>query len=179
MVAYLSQGQVITDWRTGLISSPLLTLPYTFTCQFHSPPPPPPPMCHLCDTGPDEISSVMLKRCSMPICGRLACIFNASWSSGTVPSEWKVSRVTPIHKKRDTSLVKNYRPISLLSLVGKLQERLVHEVLLENLLKRNAISSRQFGFRPGSSTQESVTPSWHEILESGNSTLCVFVDLAN
>ena len=50
------------------------------------------------------------------------------------------------------ALVQNYRPISLLSLAGKLQERLVHS----KLLGRGAISPSQFGFQPGSSTQEAL-----------------------
>ena len=132
-------------------------------------------------SGPDGVSAVMLKACSKTLCGRLSCIFNSSFSSGKVPTAWKTSRVTPIYKKGDPSLVQNYRPISLLSLIGKLQERLVHQVLMTHLLQQNAISPSQFGFRPGSSTQEalvSMTQVWHKHLEAGLSTACVFLDLA-
>ena len=50
-------------------------------------------------SGPDDISSPMLRGCAGSLSGRLACIFNASFSSGIVPSDWKVSRVTPIYKR--------------------------------------------------------------------------------
>lgn len=50
-------------------------------------------------TGPDEISATMLKKCSHAICSHLACIFNASFSSGKVPHDWKVSRITPVFKR--------------------------------------------------------------------------------
>ena len=132
-------------------------------------------------SGPDEISAIMLKICSPSICSRLACIFNSSSSSGMVPKEWKVSRVTPVFKKGDAGLVNNYRPISLLSLVGKLQERLVHNVLLRFLLECNAISPCQFGFRLGSSQEAlvSATQSWHQSLEEGNSAICIFLNLSN
>ena len=103
---------------------------------------------HNTASGPDGISATMLKGSCSSICGRLACLFNASFSSGKVPNAWKNSNVTPIHKKGDASLLQNYRPISLLSLVGKLQERLVHNLLLDHLLGRGAISPSQFGFRP-------------------------------
>lgn len=132
-------------------------------------------------TGPDGISAVMLRRCAVSISGHLTALFNHSFSSGAVPSSWKVSRVTPIPKSDDSSLVSNYRPISLLSMVGKVQERLVHEVLMEHLLERGVLSDRQFGFRPSSSTQEallSLTRGWHQVLDAGGSVLCVFLDLA-
>ena len=93
----------------------------------------------------------------------------------------KTSHIVPIHKKGDPSLVQNYRPISLLSLVGKLQERLVHNILLPHLMEQNAISEHQFGFRPGGSTQEalvSLTQAWHRDMEAGHSSVSVFLDLA-
>jgi len=63
--------------------------------------------------------------------------------------------------RHDTSLVQNYRPISLLSLVGKLLERLVHNPLQAYLLELDAISSAQFGFRSNSSTQEALVSVKH------------------
>ena len=123
----------------------------------------------------------MLKGCAGSISSKLSCIFNASFISGTVPSDWKVSRVTPIYKKGDASLASNYRPISLLPLVAKLQERIVHVALQDHLLSQKAISPSQFGFRPHSSTQEALvhmTQLWHQHLEDGGSSLCVFLDLA-
>lgn len=65
--------------------------------------------------------------------------------------------------------------------MGKLQERIVHNLLLDHLLDGKAISKSQFGFRPWSSTQEaliSATQTWHRHMEDGCSTLCVFLDLA-
>ena len=102
---------------------------------------------HNITSGPDGILAIMLHVCYSSICNHLACLFNASLSSGKVPSAWKISNVTPIHKKGDASVVQNYRPISLLSLVGKLQERIIHNVL-DHLLGTGAISLFQFGVRP-------------------------------
>ena len=59
----------------------------------------------------------------MPICGRLACIFNASWSSGTVPSEWKVSRVTPMGGVSGRNIVcKAFSKMDQLVGVGSIDE---------------------------------------------------------
>ena len=101
-----------------------------------------------CEEGHQASEAPMLKECCSSISGWLACLFHTSFSTGRIPSAWKISNVAPIHKKVDVSLVQNYRPISLLSLVGKLQERLVHNVLLDHLLDRGAIFPSQFGFRP-------------------------------
>ena len=49
--------------------------------------------------------------------------FDRSLSQGYFPSSWKEANVTPIHKKKDKSLPKNYTPISLLSHIGKTMER--------------------------------------------------------
>ena len=115
------------------------------------------------------------------ICGRLACLFNTSFISGKIPADWNISRITPILKRGDPSLVSNYRPISLLSLVAKLQEQIVHSSLQNHLLSCNAISDHQFGFRPKSSTQEALvhmTQQWHEHLDDNASTICIFLDLS-
>ena len=85
----------------------------------------------------------MLKAYSSSISSRLAAIINASFKSGKVQSDWKVSRVISIFKKGDAGLVSNYRLISLPSLVGKFQEWIVHETLLIFLLFHNAISPSQ------------------------------------
>ena len=132
-------------------------------------------------TGPEEVSATLLKCCAPVIVDHLANIFNTSLKSGTVPDEWKVSRITPIFKKGDASLVSNYRPISLLSLVGQLLERVVHSALLDHIIKESIISDSQFGFRPNSSTQEaqpSMTRFWHSTMEADGSNICVFLDLA-
>ena len=127
--------------------------------------------------GPDGITSVMLKKCAPSISKPLSTIFNSSLATGRLPSSWKYSNVVPIFKSGDPEIVDNYRPISLLSLVSKILERIVHNHLLSHILKHNLISDRQFGFRPGSSTQEAIllaSRKWHHIMENKSSVACVF-----
>ena len=128
-------------------------------------------------SGPDGISSRMLKGCAESICEPLSSLFNQSLSMGVVPNDWKLSSITPIHKSGDPALAKNYRPISLLSLVSKILERVVHEALLTHVLDQGYLSPKQFGFRPGSSTAEAIlaaTRDWHDSLERSSSVACVF-----
>ena len=71
-------------------------------------------------------------------------MFNLVYNVGCIPSEWKTSNVVPIHKKDDKSDIKNYRPISLISLVMKVFERIMYEELLNRT--ENKIDPRQHGF---------------------------------
>ena len=132
-------------------------------------------------SGPDNISSQMLKGAAPSICGHLADLFNRSLSSGVIPTDWKTSNITPVFKAGDPKLTTNYRPISLLSIPSKILERIVHNRLMTYLSRNNLLSSLQFGFRPKSSTQEAVlaaTNDWHQHLDSNNEVACVFFDLS-
>jgi hypothetical protein len=78
-------------------------------------------------TGPDKISHKMLKISPEKIAKPLLIIFNKSLQQSKYPSNWKSAHVVAIFKKGDTSLPSNYRPISLISCVGKLMERIVYK----------------------------------------------------
>ena len=75
--------------------------------------------------GPDNISNRMLKETAEVLAAPLSNLLNKSMQTGIFPDVWKVANVTPIHKKSDRQLKENYRPISLLSCVGKIMERIV------------------------------------------------------
>ena len=96
----------------------------------------------------------------------------------------------PIEKLKATAFAAGHRlagkeginsPITLLSLTSKLLERLVHNALMYHVLENGFLSPKQFGFRPGSSTQEailSVTRDWFDALERNENVACVFFDLS-
>ena len=73
-------------------------------------------------TGPDAINNRILKELATPLSLPLSDLFNFSLAIGKVPLMCKEANVTPIFKKEDPSVVSNYRPISLLSAVGKVLE---------------------------------------------------------
>ena len=62
---------------------------------------------------------------------------NRSFNEGIFPEPWKVANVIPILKKGDESLPSNYRPVALLSCLGKLQERIVFKNLYYFLIDNN------------------------------------------
>ena len=76
--------------------------------------------------GYDQISICMVQICDKAICKPLHLIFSSRIESGIFPTEWKKAYVVPIHKRDDKQNVKNYRPVSLLPIFGKIFERLIY-----------------------------------------------------
>ena len=93
----------------------------------------------------------MLKICDDSISNSLEIIFKSCIGKGQFSSEWKKANVIPVHKKGDNQVSKNYRPVSLLSIRGKIFERLLYNNLFEFFLKNNLISSNHSGFKQGDS----------------------------
>ena len=67
----------------------------------------------------------MINICDTSICRKL--IFQSCLESGKFSTEWKKANVVPVHKKGDKKILKNYRPISLLPIAGKIFERLLRK----------------------------------------------------
>ena len=76
--------------------------------------------------GIDGISAKLLKDAGDTISESLANIFNLSLQSGTFPDDWKLARITPIYKDGSKTECGNYRPISVISIVAKVFEKLVY-----------------------------------------------------
>ena len=102
--------------------------------------------------GPDLISPRLLKQGSCALAVPLSILFNRSLYQGYFPQAWKEGNLTPIHKKEEKSLPTNYRPISLLSSVGKTMERCIHKHLYNYLLEHQILTPFQSGFVQGDST---------------------------
>ena len=130
-------------------------------------------------SGPDDISSRELRLigdafldCFMPLAQRsiLECKF---------PSQWKQAQVKCLHKKGSTLDCGNYRPISLLSIPGKLLENVVSQQLDNFLYGSNLISMNQWGFRKGGSPELlllSLTEQWRLALDESNIIGVVFIN---
>ena len=73
------------------------------------------------------ISSRMVKICDDSVCKPLKLIFQSCLESGKFPSKWKKANMVPIHKEGDRQILKNYQPISLLSITEKILERLLYD----------------------------------------------------
>ena len=65
----------------------------------------------------------------------------------------KIAKVTPIYKKGDKQIITNYRPISVIPVISKFFETVIHEQLSEYFVTNNLFSPQQYGFRKNSSTE--------------------------
>lgn len=101
--------------------------------------------------GADGISNEVIKALAPSIALPLSLIFNLSYDTGKFPTTWKIGKVVPIYKcKGSREECGNYRPISLLSCMSKLCERLFYEQLYKHASP--ALTSAQSGFRRGDCT---------------------------
>ena len=103
-------------------------------------------------SGPDNINNCILKEKSQPLSHPLFDLFNYSFVTGKVSNIWKQANITPIFKKSDVADATNYRPISLLSSIGKVLEKLVHKRIFNFFRDSQVITTLESGFVPGDST---------------------------
>ena len=117
-------------------------------------------------TGPDDISNRMLKLVSKEVSTPLSILFNKSFNEGNFAMKWKESNVLPLHKKGDKSQPSNYRPISLLSNIAKLQERIVFKNIYNHLQDNNLLYKYQSGFLPNHSTTYQLIDIYHHVCQT-------------
>ena len=86
----------------------------------------------------------------------LTHIFKQSLETGIVPSQWKHAYVSPIFKKDQKYNPKNYRPISLTSVICKSMEHIIVSQIMKHLEDQNILSDRQFGFRSNHSSESQL-----------------------
>ena len=99
-------------------------------------------------------------------CIPLTYIINTSILTGKFPTNWKISKIIPLYKKGDKKVLKNYRPVSLLSVAGMVLEKVV-AVQIEDFFEENKLfGSFQFGFRKNKSTVSEMLTVFDTLLEA-------------
>ena len=130
--------------------------------------------------GPDKISARLVKDSAEVICQTLTLIFNRSLQQGIFPEDLKTAFVSPIFKDGDKADCSNYRPISVLSIVAKIFEKIVYNQLITYIDENNILSNNQFGFRKSHSTSTSMldaTNNWLLNIDKGLINGVLFLDL--
>lgn len=116
--------------------------------------------------GPDQISNKIIKKLSFKIICRLAKIYEACIANNYFPKEWKRAKIFLIFKKGNKQIPANYRPISLLSNLGKILEKIIIFRLNKQLKNLDTIPEYQCGFRPGHSTLDAAAILRDSIVEA-------------
>ena len=107
-------------------------------------------------------------------------LINTSFTTGIFPTALKVANIIPIHKKVDKLDCNNYQPISLLSNISKIFEKMMHIQLTSFLNKNKVLSSFQFGFGKKHSTNHaliSLTEMIRLALDNDQFVCGVFINL--
>ena len=106
--------------------------------------------------GLDKIPARLIRDAELELTPSIAYLVNKSIRDGKFPALWKLARVTPLHKADNKLKVENYRPISILPVLSKIMERVVHAQLSQRLNLNSFLYHHQYGFRCGYSTVQAV-----------------------
>ena len=130
--------------------------------------------------GADSIPARLPKCVANELANPVSRLFNLSFTRAIVPQLWKQANISPIYKDGDTGSVTNYSGgISLLSVVGKCQERILHAVLYDQVFQY--LHDSHHGFLRGRSTVSQlvlVHDDWAKVLDNQGKVDVVFLDFS-
>ena len=131
-------------------------------------------------TGHDGISSKMVKFSAPVLADHLALFFNICFEKECFPNFLKIAKILTLYKKGEKTEPDNYRPISLLSCINKLFEKLIFKRISNFAAKNNLIDKHQFGFRSNHSCTHaifSITDFFRESIDNKKFGYSCFIDL--
>lgn len=133
-------------------------------------------------SGFDCISIRVLMNLPDSALSTLVNLINLSFTTGVFPKCLKTALIVPLHKGGDIGDPSNFRPISLLSSISKVMEKLMKSRMLTHLENYNIISNTQFGFRQGKNTGDAIFNLLEEVYlglnSRSDSVAAVFCDFS-
>jgi hypothetical protein len=132
-------------------------------------------------TGADCIPIAFIKLCLPSLLPVLEHLFNFSLQNSCFPEMWKLANILPIPKVKDPKDCKDYRPVSILCVLGKALEKIVHKQVTEFMNEHNLFTLNQSGFRKGHSTETAllkVTDDIRRAIDKRLLTLLLLLDLS-
>ena len=132
-------------------------------------------------SGHDHFTSKFVKLSAPILIPALEKIFNLALKTGVYPDNLKIAKVIPIFKKGDPASVNNYRPISILSTINKIFEKILYARLMKYIDNFQLLYKYQFGFRKNHSTEHALIEITDQIrlsMDNNQITCGIFVDLS-
>ena len=131
----------------------------------------------------DSIPTSLLRDILSSIATTIADLVNSSLTSGKFPSELKSAIVKPLLKKpsADPEILKNYRPVSNLSFISKIIEKVVAARLLDHMMDNGLMDQYQSAYRKGHSTETALVRVHNDILravDKGLGVCLILLDLS-
>ena len=103
--------------------------------------------------GIDRLSNKLLKLIKIEISESLTLIINQSINTGIFPNKLKIAKVLQLFKKNENYVFDNYRPVSVLSSISKVIEKVMHIQLYDYFNRFDFLYDNQYGFRTNHSTE--------------------------
>ena len=131
--------------------------------------------------GPDNITNKMLKMSAESLSHPLSKLINKIFSTHQYPTIWKFGTIVPIHKKDKKCDPTNYRPVTLLSAVSKICEKVVFDRMFDHIKIHDLLYHKQSGFVSGHSTHDqlmAIVDHIHSNIENGKSVKAIFLDIS-
>lgn len=130
-------------------------------------------------SGHDRVAPKLLKFAGDSIIPSLLSVFQISATCNSVPATWKAANISALYKSDDETVKQNYRPISLLSVPGKLMESMVASTITTHVTEQGLGNPHQWAYKKGHSTElllVKITDDWRQAIDKKHVVGVVFVD---
>ena len=132
-------------------------------------------------SGHNNISNILLKKLIHQIAPVLVEVFNKSMTMGEFPTVMKLAEVVPLYKSKESFLETNYRPISLLTTMSKILEKIMYRRIYSFLQNTGQIYENQYGFRANHSCEHAIGQVVGTLIKNIENRLysaCILLDLS-
>ena len=130
-------------------------------------------------SGPNSVAPKLLKFAGDSIISSLLSVFHTSATCNTVPATWKTANISALYKSDHETDKNNYKPISLLSMPGKLMESVVASTITTHVTGQGLGNPHQWEYKKGYSTElllVKITDDWRRTLDMKYVVGVIFVD---